>query len=276
MNDIFADVIRRENQLYEELASCPIVELTGLVNPDGVTAAQNKGQTLWSLLLTLDAWRVEGEPTRIEELTLRRQVTDEELAQFQEQIEEETAIRIRGRVSEKNIFGNPQGLLEEFIESGVDDSELNECLAELKKPFTYQDERFGTLTYDRQMSWYSADVTWSRKTVELNIHVDKAEEIDASLRIANGLWDNEPSWHDRIQEYAVQKLLPLKNESWLDDDETEISPAEFKAKMTLESISVSADGKFEFWHNDGNLFLGHSIQISGNLSEGLTDADIPG
>jgi hypothetical protein len=46
--------------------------------------------------------------------------------------------------------------------------------------------------------------------------------------------------------------------------------------MTLESITVTPDGSFDFWHNDGDLFYGHSIQVSGNLSQGPTHADIPG
>ena len=74
----------------------------------------------------------------------------------------------------------------------------------------------------------------------------------------------------------MQELLPLKNENWLDEDEAELSPDEFKDRMTLESITVYPSGSFDFWHNDGDLFWGHSIQISGNLSDGPKHADIPG
>jgi hypothetical protein len=46
--------------------------------------------------------------------------------------------------------------------------------------------------------------------------------------------------------------------------------------MKLETISVSSDGSFNFWHDDGDLFYGHAIQVGGNLVEGPTYADIPG
>jgi hypothetical protein len=74
----------------------------------------------------------------------------------------------------------------------------------------------------------------------------------------------------------VEKLLPLKNDSWLGENERELTPADFKKKMKLQSINVAGDGSFEFWHDDGDLFWGHSIQIRGKLKDGLVDADIPG
>jgi hypothetical protein len=74
----------------------------------------------------------------------------------------------------------------------------------------------------------------------------------------------------------VQALLPLKNESWLAEGEVDVTADQFKGRMALESITVHPDGSFEFWHNDGDLFWGHSIQISGCLSKGPTGADIPG
>jgi hypothetical protein len=46
--------------------------------------------------------------------------------------------------------------------------------------------------------------------------------------------------------------------------------------LKLESITVYPDDSFEFWHNDGDLFWGHSILVSGSLSEGPTDAEVPG
>lgn len=276
MDDIFADANRREDRLYKELAASPVNELTGVVSASGVGAGRSGGQELWSLLLTFDAWRVGSGPVRTQSLTLRRRVTDQELKTFQESIDSETVIKIRARVAMDNVFGSPQGQLEEFI--GVDsaDSELHSHLAELQKPFTHADERFGTLTFDRRVSWYSGTAEWNGQAIDLNVNVEHDVELRPALEVAYALWDNESNWQQRVADYAVEKLLPLKNDNWLGDDEAEFNSQQFKNKMTLESISVYADGDFEFWHDDGDLFWGHSIQISGNLSDGLTDADIPG
>jgi hypothetical protein len=41
-------------------------------------------------------------------------------------------------------------------------------------------------------------------------------------------------------------------------------------------VTVEPDGEFEFWYNDGNLFLGHSVRVDGNLTDGATHASIRG
>ncbi len=98
----------------------------------------------------------------------------------------------------------------------------------------------------------------------------------AALVAAARLFAEQAQWQRRVREYAVEQLLPLKNRSWLDEDETESSADEFLAKMRIESISIDESGDVTFWHDDGGLFLGHAISISGTISEGLTSASIAG
>src|SRR5262249_25964407 len=108
---------------------------------------------------------------------------------------------------------------------------------------------------------------------------ERAEEptdVPAALQTAHALWQASHRWNARIRDYAAQKLLPLKNDVWLDDEEDELTADQFQEKMTLKGITVYPDGAFEFWHDDGDLFWGHSILVSGNLTEGPTDANIPG
>ncbi len=96
------------------------------------------------------------------------------------------------------------------------------------------------------------------------------------LQTAKELRKNQEDWAEKVGDFAVGELLELKNTTWLDEDEATITPEEFKKRMRLESITVSPNGEFEFWHDDGDLFWGHSIQVSGNLKDGLTDANIQG
>jgi hypothetical protein len=271
-----ADSDDREQQLYNELAACPVVEVAGVVSPTGVGAAKMRGERRWSLLATFDAWRVGDGPLRMEPLTLRRKVSDQELARLQEAMPAETVVQVRARVAERNVFGSPQAHVEEFVGVDPPDPELHAFLAEIQKPIIRDDDFFGTLTFDRSVSWYAGKARWNGVPVELNLAVDEPEDFDAVLKVAHALWGDENAWSERVRTYAAQELLPLKNESWRNEDEAEVSPAQFLERMTLESITVYPDGSFEFLHDDGDLFWGHAIQVIGSLSEGLTDADIPG
>ena len=46
--------------------------------------------------------------------------------------------------------------------------------------------------------------------------------------------------------------------------------------MELDCISINEGGAFTFWHRDGNMFWGHSIEVRSDLSNGPTGADIVG
>ena len=94
--------------------------------------------------------------------------------------------------------------------------------------------------------------------------------------MAHSLDLGQEEWNRRIRDYAVKELLAVENESWIDQDEPELTPDDFKDRMTLESITVDPNGSFDFWHDDGDLFWGHAIQIGGNLAEGPKYADTPG
>ena len=47
-------------------------------------------------------------------------------------------------------------------------------------------------------------------------------------------------------------------------------------RMELDAIQIYEDGAFEFWFNDGDLFWGHSIHVTGSLKAGPEDAQMEG
>ena len=206
-------------------------------------------------------------------LVIRRQVTKEDLSALQEKLSPYVVVRVRARIGESPFKGH-QGQLEAFIGVDASDAELNQHAEQLQKPVTLEDAIFGTFTLDRRVDWFTAEVVWDGKPILLNL--SESTEVRETLRMAHLLWERQDEWNRRIRDFAVQKLLSLKNDNWLDEDDAELTPDEFKDRMTLDSITMNADGSFDFWHNDGDLFWGHSIQIGGNLSEGPKYADIPG
>ena len=166
--------------------------------------------------------------------------------------------------------------LEKIMRKNVKDIELQEHLKQLQQPVRYKDKVLGTLQLDRSIDWYSGRTKWNGKAMDVNLSAKKPEELQQSLAAAHTLWANQKKWTKRVGDYAIQKLLDLKNGSWLEDEQPKVTKAQFLKCMTLTSITVEPDGSFDFWHDDGDLFWGHSIQIHGNLANGLTRADIPG
>jgi len=71
-------------------------------------------------------------------------------------------------------------------------------------------------------------------------------------------------------------LLPLKNDFWLDEDEPALTAAAFRSRLERSSLVAYPDGSFSFYLGDGQIFLGHTIEVKGSLSEGVTEAALAG
>jgi hypothetical protein len=155
-------------------------------------------------------------------------------------------------------------------------SGLVEVATELAKPIRLNTDRFGELTLDRSINLFEGNATWNGQPIKISFDTDESFDIAKGLAAAELLWNEEQAWKQRVEDFAADQLLGLKNEVWLDDDESDLTADQFKSSMTLKSIHIDFYGGFTFWHDDGDLFWGHSIQISGCHMKGLTSADIPG
>ena len=172
-----------------------------------------------------------------------------------------------------------------IVQTDVEDAALNALARELQKPLTIQPPDFGPLVYDRRFDCYEGHTAWGGREVELSLETGASDPrspaVLATLEHARALLADQQGWAKRINDFAVARLLPLKNDTWPDEDDAgEVAPAldaeAFLARMELTSIRLTPGGDFTFWHDDGELFYGHAIQISGTLADGPTDADIPG
>lgn len=273
--DEFAAAASRRRALAHQLAGQPLQEVVGVVDAHGTCGWPEDGDQ-WTLSFSLQCWKVPSGPLKTLPLSVELTTTRPLFDSLWEQLPSYAVVRIRARVVEESVVGSPQAQLTEFLGLDRSDAELNQAAVDLQKPVIYRDPQFGEFTLDRSLGWYSSETDWNGTAVSLNLEVDESGKLDPALQFARSLWKDQKEWAKRIEDYAVLELLPLKNASWLGDDEAELTPKQFKDRMSLESVTVSPDGSFDFWHHDGDLFWGHSIQIRGSLVEGPTLADIPG
>jgi len=274
--DIFAQAKLKHDQLLQRLKSAPISELVGVVYAHGTGGGKSRGEELWTLRTAFEAWRIHGGALQTRPLRINRKVADAELKRLQELLPAYSIVRIHARVVNDSPFGGPEALLEHVLGFENSDGELNQFAANLQKPVTFDDPMFGTFTLDRRIDWFSGKAVWNGTPVKIHLDGKETNEVEAALKTARALWQSQADWDKRVRDYAVQQLLARKNDDWLGEGEEEVSPEQFKARMKLQSITVRQDDGFEFFHEDGDLFWGHAIQISGSLSKGLTGADTPG
>jgi hypothetical protein len=298
-----------EQELLAALQEQPVVEITGVLDRQGYRAARvaKVGEDSWSMNLNFLAWRVETTEVRSDcNLYFRRRGNEAECRTIADSMTvdtlqyvanqpdsiavrmppgstvSETIIRVRGRVildGLVNIQGDPTGpaaWLEEFIDHGASDEQLQNFMADLQNPITLEHKTFGTFTFERNFGWYTARTKFQRTKVVLQLSAQEQSDAEAAAKVAQELFKNAAAWKKRILNYATDQLLSVKNDDWLDDDETPLTARQFKAALVLESVNASPDGNFTFWYSDGELFGGHGIEISGSLTDGPNDASIQG
>ena len=246
--------------------------VSGVVHPHGASGVKIGKTQDWMLQFAFETWRDAEGALHTNKLAIRRKVTKDELEMYMSRIQ---AFEV---LSTQIIFTGPTSAdLLDIPYQVVDPSDiLVQRASELLIPKTHEHEFFGTLTFNPHVDWYEATAMWVGQKIRLSLSASDDVSLQAALQTATELWNDQSTWNQRIQEYAVQELLDLKNSAWLEEGENSLSSDDFTSRMSLESITVSPDGKFDFWHDDGDLFWGHSILVSGTLNDGPTDADIPG
>lgn len=155
-----------------------------------------------------------------------------------------------------------------------------------EQPFSFHDEILGEFRFNRELRWFEAKRLWNGIVVKVTINSEfdtrpdeRPEQPDlgkaARLAVhARAFWDDEAEWLDRMQVRAVADLLTLAND-WQADDGP-ISEAQFRERMTIQSLAVNGDDDFDAWFADGDLFWGHSILVYGTWANGPMAAEMLG
>ena len=265
-----------ENQQFKAFAAqfqpeeLTVLAVTGA---NGFGGGKTRGETLWTVSVGLTAWMEEDSPDIHRGEFVLSTIGDEQLLEvLRRRVRPDFIIKFRGRVSEDG----KRLLLLDLPEPGFD-PDLKAILEEQKKPVTFWEEGLGTFTLNRQVDWFETEVDWLGGQISLVF--DAGEDRAGALQNAKALLADAASWDKRVREYAAGDLLVSANdwaEQLEDEEPQEITREQFMERMELESIEIRADGSFEFWFADGDMFYGHSIHVSGDMENGPDDASMEG
>jgi hypothetical protein len=223
------------------------------------------------------AWKTAGGEFRREELRMEMPVIEKELRRWMDEIRPYGLLHIRGHVGTHPRLGT-KAIASEIVPTKHRDTDLEGLAMELQKPVTFDDPELGTFTLDRSLNWFVSHPFWQGQKVRLSLDVGESLETTACLEAAKALWRGQDKWAKKVNDAMMAKLLELREGGWCSEDDKNSAPEDLKKRIPLGSIGVTPDGRFDFWYDDhiDDLLGGHSIQVRGNLREGVIDASLEG
>ena len=177
-----------------------------------------------------------------------------------------------------------------FAVNGVSESVIEKCFLNIPttvvkpsqpkktaaKNLPIPDEIIGMLTFNERFQWFETKYQTKGYSFELDIDIDNRAEVIKKLPMVREIITHLESIDQKMRQFAVEQLLELKNETWREEGEPELTKADFTARMSIETISFNDDGEYEIWYGDGDLFWGHSITVSVDRKGRPERADING
>ena len=229
----------------------------------------------WLAVLELTAWKEEDseEPAHREKTQLVALADDKLMDYLRRRVRGDSVFQIMVRPSEDG----KQFLMTELPQPEID-PEMKAILEEQKKPVSIWVPELGTFTLNRLVNWFEAEVEWLGQPARLDI--DREEDWDACVEQAKALMADQKGWDEKVRSFAADQLLEQAND-WARDaaegeEPEEITREQFMERLELDAVQISADGRFEFWFNDGDLFWGHAIHVTGSLDQGPEMAQMEG
>ena len=144
---------------------------------------------------------------------------------------------------------------------------------------TFWVDGLGTFALNRALGWFEAEADWLGSPIRLDL--DRDEDREKCLFHLRALMKGQADWDGRLRACAARDLLELAND-WASDggceehEPEEITREQFMERLEPDAVQISGDGSFDFWFNDGALFWGHSIHVTGSLEGGPEKAEMEG
>ena len=251
------------------------LNILAVTGASGFGGGRSQGEKLWTASIGLTAW-MEADGPELHQGAFRLEtIADNQLMPvLRQRARPDFIIRFRARRSEDGT----RLLLLDLPEPGFD-PELKAILDEQKKPVTFWVDGLGTFALNRALGWFEAEADWLGSPIRLDL--DRDEDREKCLFYLRALMKGQADWDGRLRACAARDLLELAND-WASDggceehEPEEITREQFMERLEPDAVQISGDGSFDFWFNDGALFWGHSIHVTGSLEGGPEKAEMEG
>lgn len=284
--------MKMEREKFESRFGAAVKEVI-VITKAGVGAGKSGKAKLWEANARLLAYiDVETGKMVKEARSLTWLMTEEECRTKEKifNLSGQRIYRLRVRESlpvENHLDGHMSGpgrflMLTEVVERDCKDERLEELLREFQKPVTIRPAGCSELVLDKSLGEFDGDCLWNGEECMVHLDVDGEgfETADESLATLAELMQHSGMWDDRARQFAAVRLVDHAND-WKQEDSgeedfEEITKEEFAGRLSISEICASPEGEFTFYYDDDDMFWGHVVIVSGNLKDGVTDADFAG
>lgn len=165
----------------------------------------------------------------------------------------------------------------EVLHQDVKNEALQEVLTEYRKPVIITDATLGKFELNKDYSTFEGNIVWKDKdvSVSLEVEVDNKKTWTETLEMLRKLYSEQNKYDKEFRDFAAKELTELAND-WAEEDVEEIKEESFSKRISLSELTVNFEGEYTAYYSDDDLFYGHVIMVSGNMTDGPESADIAG
>jgi hypothetical protein len=245
-------------------------KLLGLIKP-GHPAGGSRGGKDWDLIFHLVAWRTAGGEVHQGRLRCLMSVGDKAFLDAWYPV-----VPGLGLVQVDVVRQEGQTLLVKHVSVLDSDAKLEVVRQSLQKPVVLDDAELGHMTLDRSLDIYEGNAQWGDRPIRLILSADVPEQPGVVLNAAKSFLRAQTRWDTLIREVAVSKLLPLKNDVWLEEGEEPVTSEAFLKRMAPNTLEIIEQGDWSLWFDDNDMFWGHAITIRGRTDSNEVEASLAG
>jgi len=166
----------------------------------------------------------------------------------------------------------------DVIEENVLNDELFAILAEYRKTVKIADKVLGEFELDKDLELFNGAINWLEKNISasLEVDVDNKGSWTKAMNVLRTLFEQQIQQDSEFRAFAAEQLTDLANDWIQDDNIPEISKGDFIRRTSLSELAVASSGDYTAYYDDDDMFLGHTVTISGNIKKGIKSATIEG
>lgn len=176
-------------------------------------------------------------------------------------------------------------MLTEVVDREVENPALSKLLEKYKEIVVIEDGECGTFTLERHFNWFAGTVDWLGEDCHVTLECDEENGTTAGRALAQfkNIYASLKEWDQKFRAFASEKLTELAND-WQDegynDEDGEalaaIMEESFAGRIVISELSIDAEGDYEVYYDDDDMFGDHVIIVSGSVDGGMEDAHIAG